>query len=203
MINPVYKITIDDLIIRCYEPEDAVEFKKAIDSSLKHLHKYMEWSHSDPEPLSEKISLLKKWKSDFINNIDYTYAVFKGEKMIASSGFHKSLENHNSLEIGYWVRADEINKGVATKVSCALIIAAFEIINAEKVEIHYEIDNIFSAKIPKRLKLKQEKNYFHETRGENCRWFIDKNIYDNNLIFYKTLYNEIAFFNVNNKQISK
>lgn len=203
MINPAYKIRIDDLTIRCYEPEDAVEFKKAIDSSLKHLHKYMEWSHSDPEPLFKKITLLEHWKTEFIKNVDYTYAVFRGEKMVASSGLHKNLEDNNSLEIGYWVRADEINKGIATKVSLALIIIAFEIIKVKKVEIHYEIDNVFSSKIPKRLKLKQEKNYFHDTRGENCKWYIDKNIYDNRLVFYKTLYNQIAIFNIDNKQILK
>ena len=202
MINPVYKILVDDIAIRSYEAgkEDAFRLKEAVDSSLKHLHKYMQWSHADPEPIANKIKLIEGFRKDFLENKDFTYPVFRGEKLIASTGLHTSFED-NALEIGYWVRADETKKGLATKFVSALIVASFEKIGVDRLEIHYEIDNTISAKIPKKLKFEQKENYIHKTLGENARWILKKDDYQKNKSFYFGFFESISFYDVNNNEI--
>lgn len=198
MINPVYKIQIDDLTIRCYEKEDALALKESVDVSLKHLHKYMDWSHHhNDETILDKTNRLQSWKQQFIENVDFTYAVFRGEKHVASTGLHTNFED-NALEIGYWVRADEINKGIATKISLALCIAAFEIIGVDRIEIHHELDNLASSKIPKKLLFRQGKNYVHPKRGEGNTWILDKKLFQKHKEHFSSFYNSIEFFDVNN-----
>ena len=140
MINKVYKIEIDDLTIRCYEKDDVLKLKEAIDVSMDHLHRFMLWSHHEPESIESKTERTLGWRKDFLKNIDYVYGVFRGEKLVASTGLHTNFDD-KALEIGYWVRADETRKGIATKLSCALTIAAMEIIKVDRVEIRYEIEN--------------------------------------------------------------
>lgn len=201
MINPVYKIQIDDLTIRCYEREDVFSLKESIDVSLDHLHKYMDWSHNHKnETIVEKENRLVQWKKDFLANKDFTYAVYRGEKHVASTGLHNHFED-NALEIGYWVRADEINKGIATKISLALCIAAFEKLGVDRIEIHHKLDNIASSKVPQKLFFKQGENYIHPKNGEGNTWILDKELYKKNKQHYATFYQSIAFFDINDNQL--
>lgn len=195
MINQVYRIEIDDLTIRCYEKDDVLKLKEAIDVSMDHLYRFMLWSHHEPESIESKTERTLGWRKDFLKNIDYVYGVFRGEKLVASTGLHTNFDD-KALEIGYWVRADETRKGIATKLSCALTIAAMEIIKVDRVEIRYEIENSHSAKVPQKLKFQRKENYIDETTGENGRYIIEKDLFAKNREFYKTIYNKLSLFDI-------
>jgi len=199
MINPVYRIEIDDLTIRCYEFEDAPKIKEAIDCSIEHLHKYMIWSHSEPETIEQKKARIKRWRTAFMENIDYTYGIFRGEKQLGSTGLHTSL-GMNSLEIGYWVRADEIRKGIATKASLALAIVALEYVKISNVEIRHHINNTTSSKIPQKLNFKKLDNYF-EDNIENGRWLMTKAFLDKNRERLKKFYTSLKFYDIDGNEL--
>lgn len=52
-----YKIETDRLIIRCYQPSDAIMFKQAIDSCIDHLLPWMPWAKDEPENIESKVAL--------------------------------------------------------------------------------------------------------------------------------------------------
>ena len=54
-----YRIVTERLVIRCWEPADAVLAKEAIDSSLEHLRPWMPWAHAEPTTLEQKVQLLR------------------------------------------------------------------------------------------------------------------------------------------------
>lgn len=193
--NPIYKIQIDDITIRCYEKEDAVQLKEAIDCSLEHLHEFMTWSHTEPETIQDKENRILKWRKLFLANEDFTYGVFRGAKLIASTGLHTRVSG-NALEIGYWVRADEIKKGIATKVSLALSMLALKLIDIERIEIHHSKKNIISSKIPEKLRYQRKDNYTSGKKIDNCRWIIDKGILTKNMSYYKSFYDKLSCFDI-------
>ena len=202
MKNPVYKIQIDDITIRCPEVSDAQAQKEAIDSSLEHLHEYMPWSYEHPQPINKLEALLKVWKEDYLNDKTYNVLVLRGKKVIASSGFHIPIDEH-TLEIGYYVRADELRKNIATKVSLALTYVALNFIKVKSVEIRHNIKNIASAKIPLKLKYKRVENYFNkDDGGENGRWIMDKKLLLENKVYLRSLYETIAFYDVDGKDLA-
>ena len=57
----------------------------------------------------------------------------------------------NAREIGYWVSADAINRGIATEAAGALTRAGFEILGLARMEIHCDVRNVRSAAIPRKL----------------------------------------------------
>ena len=56
-----------------------------------------------------------------------------------------------ALEIGYWVHAAFVRRGIASKAAALLTDAAFAIPDIERVEIHHDKANSASAGVPRRL----------------------------------------------------
>ena len=60
-----YRIETDRLVIRCYQPTDAVLLKQAIDESLDHLRPWMPWAMEEPETVEEKVARLRRFQGQF------------------------------------------------------------------------------------------------------------------------------------------
>ena len=151
-LGPAYRIESERLVIRCYNPTDALYLQKSIQESVEHLRPWLPWVKTEPEELQVKIERLRVFRADFDLNKQYIYGVFdpKETELIGGIGLHPRVGS-NAFEIGYWVNVNHVNKGFATEFSAALTKVAFEIENTDRVEIHCDPQNIKSAAIPKKL----------------------------------------------------
>ncbi len=151
-LGPAYRIESERLVIRCYNPKDALHLQKAIQESLEHLRPWMPWVRDEPEELKVKIERLRLFRADFDLSKNYVYGVFDPNEteLVGGTGLHPRV-GLNAFEIGYWIHVNHINKGYATEISAALTKVAFEVENVKRVEIHCDPDNIKSAAIPKKL----------------------------------------------------
>lgn len=154
---PAYRIVTPRLVIRCWEPADAPLLKEAVDVSLDHLRPWMPWAARHPQPLQDSIDLLRQFRGKFDLGQDYTYGIFARDESIAvgGTGLHPR-GGEGGREIGYWIRADQINKGYATETAAALTRVGFEVEKLRRVGIHCDVDNVRSAAVPSRL------GYIHE-----------------------------------------
>ena len=154
---PAYRIETERLVLRCWQPSDAKALLDAISRSLEHLQEWMPWAASEPSSLEDKIALLRRWRAAFDHDDDYVFGIFSpDEKEVwGGSGLHKRI-GANALEIGYWIRADRINKGLATESSAALTKVAFAVNKVDRVEIHCDPTNVRSASVPRKLGFVQE-----------------------------------------------
>ena len=152
MFNPAYRIITPRLLIRCYNPADALMLADAVTESLEHLLPWMPWAAAEPEPLSLKVERLRRMRSNFDLNIDYVYGIFNLEdsRLLGGTGLH-TRAGAGALEIGYWIHKDFINQGFASEASAALTRVAFEINKVNRVEIHHSVENIRSAAVPRKL----------------------------------------------------
>jgi RimJ/RimL family protein N-acetyltransferase len=150
--GPAYRIETERLVIRCWEPEDAALLKSAIDASLDHLREWMPWANDEPESVEQKTARLRLFRGRFDLDQDYVYAIFSRDESIVlgGSGLHTRI-GEDALEIGYWIRADHVNKGYATEASMALTKVAFEVNGVQRVEIHCSPKNLASASVPHKL----------------------------------------------------
>src|SRR5690625_3671858 len=116
-----YRVETDRLVIRCWNPVDAPLLKEAIDVSIDHLRPWMPWVENEPEALSAKVERLRRFRGNFDLGVDFVYGIFDaGEsRVIGGTGLHTRI-GAGALEIGYWIRADEINRGFATEATAAL-----------------------------------------------------------------------------------
>ena len=149
---PAYRIVTPRLVIRCWEPADAPLLKAAIDASIEHLLPWMPWAAAEPTDIETKIALIRRFRGQFDLGQDFTYGILDREETqaLGGTGLHTRL-GPDAREIGYWVRADRVNRGIATETAGALTRVAFEVDKLDRVEIHCDADNVRSASVPRKL----------------------------------------------------
>jgi RimJ/RimL family protein N-acetyltransferase len=155
--SPPYRIETERLVLRCYEPNDALLLKEAIDSSLDHLRPWMTWAKDEPQPLEQKVELLRVFRGEFDLGRNFTYGVFEPDEslVLGGAGLHPR-GGEGSLEIGYWVRADAIGRGLATEITAVLTRAGIEKSGLTRVDIQIDPANERSLKIPRKLGFAEE-----------------------------------------------
>lgn len=150
--GPAYCIHTPRLVVRCWNPADALLLKDAIDASVNHLLPFMPWAAAEPLPLQAKIDLLRRFRSEFDSGHSFVHGIFNKEetRVVGGAGLHPRV-GELAHEIGYWIHVDFVRQGFATEVSAALTRVAFELDHVERVEIHCDAANTNSAAVPRKL----------------------------------------------------
>jgi RimJ/RimL family protein N-acetyltransferase len=154
---PPYRIRTERLTIRCWEPRDAPLLKEALDASLDHLRPWMPWAHDEPQPLDEKVELLRRFRGEFDLGQDFVYGLFDGDEtaVVGGAGLHTRV-GQGALEIGYWLSASWVGRGLAREAAAALTLAAFRVCGVDRVEIHVDPANDRSLAVPRTLGFTEE-----------------------------------------------
>jgi RimJ/RimL family protein N-acetyltransferase len=155
--HPPYVIRTERLLIRCWQPRDAPLLKDAIDSSLEHLRAWMPWARDEPQPLGEKVRLLRNFRGEFDLGHDFIYGIFDPDEseVLGGTGLHRRV-GEGAFEIGYWIRSSRTRQGFATEATAALSRAAFAVCGVERVEIHVDPANSASVGVPRKLGFAEE-----------------------------------------------
>ena len=151
--TPPYRIETERLVIRCYDPaRDAPLLKDAVDSSLEHLRPWMPWAVHEPQALEQKVELLRSFRSGFDADENYTFGVFDRDerRLLGGSGLHPR-GGPASLEIGYFIRADSLRRGLATEVTAVLARVAIEVSGVARVDVQVDPANEASVGVPRKL----------------------------------------------------
>ena len=153
-----YRIEIEGgPVVRCWEPRDAPLLKEAVDSSLEHLREWMPWAHDEPQELGQKAALLRQFRGNFDLGHDFVYGIFTADESeaLGGTGLHPRV-GEGAFEIGYWVRANRVGRGIATSVAAALTQVGIRLGGADRIEIHVDPANSVSRRIPRRLGFHEE-----------------------------------------------
>ena len=153
-----YRIEVDGgPVVRCWDPRDAPLLKDAVDSSLEHLREWMPWAYHEPQELDAKAAMLRTFRGNFDLGQDYIYGIFSADetRVLGGTGLHTRV-GEGAFEIGYWVRADAVRQGIASAVAGALTRAGIELAGADRIEIHVDVENEVSCRVPRRLGYREE-----------------------------------------------
>jgi len=134
--------------MRPYAPDDAAAVKDAVDTSLEHLRAFMDWAWAAPEPLAVVRKRLRMFRDAFRHGDDWIYGLFEpdGSELVGGAGLHRRV-GPEALEIGYWIRASRVRRGLATEAAAALTRIAFERCGPLRVEIHVDPANAASLAV--------------------------------------------------------
>ena len=150
--GPAYRIRTTRLVLRCWQPTDAPLLTAALIESREHLLPWMPWAANEPIEPSERVKVLRKFRGEFDLDQNYIYGVFNLDesRVLGGTGLH-TRAGEAAREIGYWIHAEYTHQGLATELSAALTRVAFEIDQVNRVEIHCDPRNVYSAAIPRKL----------------------------------------------------
>src|SRR5213593_3183614 len=89
-VGPPYRIASDRLLVRCWDPADAPLLKEAVDASLDHLRPWMPWAYEEPQPVYEKVRLLRRFRGQFDLAKDFVYGIFAPDEseVFGGAGLH-------------------------------------------------------------------------------------------------------------------
>ena len=106
----------------------------------------------EPRSLQQTAEWLRGIRAAFDLRQNFRYGVFDpdGEKLLGENML-LTRAGPGAFEIGYWTDLDAIGQGIACEASSALIRVAFEIEEADRVEIMCAPENGASAAIPEKL----------------------------------------------------
>jgi RimJ/RimL family protein N-acetyltransferase len=152
--NIAYKIVTNRLVIRCYNPSDAILLHESIQESVEHLKPWMPWAHEEPQALDVKIQRIRGWRAKFDLDQEYVYGIFNKDetKLIGGTGLHpQHFHVFPYIEIGYWINVNEVRKGYCTEAVMALLKVGFDMLGLSRLEIHCDPENIASAAVPRKL----------------------------------------------------
>jgi RimJ/RimL family protein N-acetyltransferase len=164
-VGPAYRIHTPRLALRCWQPADAAALKAAIDGCLDYLREWMPWAHQEPVSLEEKVEFLRRKRGQFDLGQDFGYGIFDRQEteVLGAIGLHPRV-GPDAREIGYWIRQDQVGRGLATESAAALTRIAFAIDGVKRIEIHCDPANGASVAVARKL------GYRHEaTLGQRFR----------------------------------
>lgn len=156
-VDPPYAIRTERLLLRCWEPGDHPALEEAVLGSLDHLRPWMPWAHAEPISREERIALLRGFRGAFDLGQDFVYGIFDLDRgrVLGGTGLH-TRSGPDSFEIGYWIRADSVGRGLGTEATAALTRVAFEICRVVRVDILVDPANGASLSVPRRLGFVEE-----------------------------------------------
>jgi RimJ/RimL family protein N-acetyltransferase len=139
------------LTIRAPRVEDAQEVIDAVCESLPELRPWMPWA-AEPPVLEGTVGRLRHAMANWIAREDLLLHVYlKGTStLVMGSGLHRIDWQAGKFEIGYWVRTKYMGQGFVTEAVNGITVFAFKQLQANRVVIRCDAQNIRSAAVAKR-----------------------------------------------------
>jgi RimJ/RimL family protein N-acetyltransferase len=138
------------LTLRAPHPDFAAEMNAAIAESIDELRPWMDWAQDVPT-LAESRAQQERAREAFLAREDLQLILFRGERIIGSSGLHRIDWTIPKFESGYWVRSSEQRRGYITEAVAAIADFAFDTLAARRLEIRASPTNTRSLAVPERL----------------------------------------------------
>ncbi|MCU1371496.1 MAG: N-acetyltransferase [Ilumatobacteraceae bacterium] len=140
----------DGLVLRRWTEADAALVGDLVAANIEHLRPYMPWIEHEPLTIEARRALQRGWDEVWSAGGDVMLGVFEDGVPVGSSGLHRRI-GEGGLEIGYWVHVDHLGKGIARRASSGLTSLAFTVPGIDRVEIHHDLTNVRSRRIPEQL----------------------------------------------------
>jgi RimJ/RimL family protein N-acetyltransferase len=134
-----------DLRLRHWEEGDADALDRAVSESAEHLAPWMAWA-STPMDVEQRRAWIAEDRRAREAGGDRLYGLWQGGRVVGGCGLHDRI-GPGGLEIGYWVHAGFVRRGLATEAVRRLVTIAFDDPAIDRVEIHHDIANAASGHV--------------------------------------------------------
>lgn len=173
---PPERLDLGDVVARWMRSTDVEALVDAQRTSFDELHQYMPWATALDEITVERTTEFFERTEDEKaehRSVAYPITVPPDDTPLGIVGANARI-GPGGVEIGYWVRTDEVGRGLVSRTVAALTDALLGCDDVERVEIHCDVANTRSAAIPRRLgyDLVEVRDKQPQTPGETGREMI-------------------------------
>ena len=175
--TPPERIEDPPIVLWRYRGGELQALFEAVATSADHLSPWLAWA--SVEPLEQRLGdFISHSVEAFGRRDNYNYAIWNLAEttLVGGAGLHLRL-GPGRIEIGYWVRAGWLRRGIASAAARALTTAAFQLTGMEEVHIHCDEANVASAGVPRGLGFRLRRTIDDEVSacaevGRSMEWAI-------------------------------
>jgi RimJ/RimL family protein N-acetyltransferase len=146
-------------------PGDGAMLNRAIAESFAELHEWMPWAARLPS-VEESERFVREAATNYLRRSDLPLFLRdrNTQEFIGASGLHRIDWSVPRFEIGYWCRTSRVGRGYIGEAVAAITRLAFDVLQAERVEIRTDTANTRSWRVAERLGFALEGVLRHDTR---------------------------------------
>lgn len=145
-------LVVDELVVREYTMDDLGLLDDAITSNRLYLLPWVgDWIQKEPIGIDARREVLEEWVSAYPDKgADQPIGIFCGDQLVGGTGLH-DRNGPNDVEVGYWVDEEWQGRGIAPRVTAALVDYAFRSPEVHRVLLKHRTENDRSRRIPEKL----------------------------------------------------
>lgn len=138
--------------LRPFRRGDGPNLYAAIDEDRGHLSRWLPWVGHHKSVIDSEV-YARKAHAWWILREDLPLAIEDKSsfRILGGTGLHRFDWAVRSFEIGYWIKKTAERQGYVSEAARLLSAVAFERLDAQRVEIRCDPENVRSASIPERL----------------------------------------------------
>ncbi|MDH4144503.1 MAG: GNAT family N-acetyltransferase [Acidimicrobiia bacterium] len=156
IVRPSEELRIGSFVMRPTHDVDVEVYTEAQRASHAHLAQYEGWAQPVPTLAASELWVgycRTQWQAG--TGFTYcTYDALTGD-LVGSVGTHPLAADPQGASIGYWTLEHRTGSGAATLGTAALVVAVLNLGVLDRLEIHHDVNNTISARIPRRLGFQQ------------------------------------------------
>ena len=102
--------------------------------------------------------LLRRFRGNFDLGQDFVFGIFcrRRERVLGGTGLHTRVGRRRRSRSATGFAPTPVRQGIATTVAGALTRVGIELAGADRIEIHVDVDNEVSCRVPRRLGYREE-----------------------------------------------
>jgi ribosomal-protein-serine acetyltransferase len=148
MKRPPEVLAHGPVTLRRWRAADTAIVTELVQRSQPHLQPWLVWAQ-DYGP-QDAAQFTGRCEQDWNSGTAFSYAITSGGDVVGGCGLMARI-GPGGLEIGYWVDAAHLRRGLATAAAAALVEAAFTLPGIDRVEIVHDEANVASGGVPRKL----------------------------------------------------
>ena len=138
-----------ELVVRLWQVADAPALTEAVTSSVEHLRPFMPWIAQEPMSAEDRAGMIAAHLDEWASGGDGFYGLWLDGRAVGALGAHHRIAP-DGLELGYWLRADVVGRGIVTSAVGSVTQALLELPHVTHVEIRMDEANTRSVAVPRR-----------------------------------------------------
>ncbi len=157
------------LALRPPKTGDGAALHDALTESLAELRRFLAslpWVAAE-QTLESAETFCRQGEANFIARRDLPFLVFEKAtgRLVASAGLHRTVWQTPKTEVGYWCRTSATGRGYVTEAVDALVGYAMTHLQAVRVELITDEENLASRRVAERTGFVLEGVLRHERRA--------------------------------------
>jgi RimJ/RimL family protein N-acetyltransferase len=135
-----------EIELRHFREDDAEALNRAIAESLDHLRPWMAWASEPSLGTAARQAWIRERNREADGGGDESYGIWLADRIGGTIGLHDRI-GPGAREIGYWVHAKLIGRGIATAAVLALVEKALARPSLRRLEIRHDAANEPSGRV--------------------------------------------------------